>query len=146
MFRRKKIAELKKKMLDMEHSNKALIDLLKVEHEAAIDRLKVDYEARIEFCKASLQSRHYCEMEALQEKLQLQEQGTEKRLCELIAHRQELGIAKYGQTVAENPLELSKWLQHALEETCDLAVYLLRAKEKLESSRLGVIDFDAGKS
>ena len=135
MFRRKKIAELQKKTLDMEQAHRVQMDLL-----------KVDYEARAEARMMRLQSRHDCEMKALQEKLQLQAQGTEKRLCELIAHRQELGIAKYGQTVAENPLELSKWLQHALEETCDLAVYLLRAKEKLESSRLGVIDFDAGKS
>lgn len=37
--------------------------------------------------------------------------GTEARVCEMIASRQRLGIAKYGQTVANNPLALRQWLQ-----------------------------------
>lgn len=35
-------------------------------------------------------------------------------------------------TVAENPLPLRQWLQHALEEALDQAVYLQRAIEELE--------------
>jgi hypothetical protein len=58
--------------------------------------------------------------------------GTEARVCELIAKRQALGIAKYGTTVAENPLALREWLQHALEEALDLSVYLMRSLEELD--------------
>ncbi len=53
--------------------------------------------------------------------------GIEKQVCEDIAERQAKGIAKYGTTVAENPLELKQWLQHAYEETLDKAIYLKRA-------------------
>lgn len=59
--------------------------------------------------------------------------GTEAALCELIAARQRLGVAKYGTTVAQNPLELRAWLQHALEECLDQAVYLKRAIEELDA-------------
>jgi len=58
--------------------------------------------------------------------------GTEKRLCELVAARQQLGRKKYGFTVAENPLSHRQWLQHGLEEALDLAVYLLRSIEELD--------------
>lgn len=52
-----------------------------------------------------------------------------------ILDRQQRGIAKYGQTVAQNPLELREWLQHAYEECLDQAVYLRRAIEEIESGR-----------
>ena len=58
--------------------------------------------------------------------------GTEKQVCDDIAERQALGIAKYGTTVAENPLELKEWLQHAYEETLDKAIYLKRAIAELQ--------------
>jgi hypothetical protein len=58
--------------------------------------------------------------------------GTEARVIAIIAERQKLGIAKYGTTVAENPLSLRQWLQHALEESLDQAIYLQRAIEKLD--------------
>lgn len=58
--------------------------------------------------------------------------GTEARVCELIAARQALGIAKYGTTVARNPLELRQWLVHALEEMLDQAVYMARAIEEID--------------
>lgn len=58
--------------------------------------------------------------------------GTEARVCELIASRQRLGVAKYGTTVANNPLSLRQWLQHALEESLDQSVYLARAIEELD--------------
>ena len=58
--------------------------------------------------------------------------GTEARVCELIAARQRLGIAKYGTTVASNPLSLRQWLMHSLEEKLDDAVYMARAIEELD--------------
>lgn len=59
--------------------------------------------------------------------------GIEALVCEDIARRQALGIQKYGKTVAENPLELRAWLQHAYEEMLDGAVYLRRAMEELRA-------------
>ena len=57
--------------------------------------------------------------------------GTELEVCEDIARRQQFGIHKYGRTVAENPLDLKKWLQHAYEECLDQAIYLKRAMGEL---------------
>ncbi len=43
-----------------------------------------------------------------------------------------VGIRKYGCTTASNPLSLREWLQHALEECLDQAVYLRRAIAEIE--------------
>jgi len=61
--------------------------------------------------------------------------GTEARVCDLIAARQRLGTAKYGTTVAANPLTHREWLQHALEEALDLSIYLQRTIEELDAMR-----------
>jgi hypothetical protein len=61
--------------------------------------------------------------------------GTEARVCELIAARQRLGLAKYGTTVAGNPLELRAWLQHQLEELLDAAIYCQRAIEQIDRNQ-----------
>jgi hypothetical protein len=55
----------------------------------------------------------------------------EAAVCQDILKRQQIGIAKYGTTVAQNPLSLKQWLHHAYEETLDTAVYLKRAMENL---------------
>lgn len=56
-----------------------------------------------------------------------QPSGIEAMVCDDIAKRQQVGIAKYGTTVAGNPLTHAQWLQHAYEECLDMAVYLKRA-------------------
>ena len=58
--------------------------------------------------------------------------GIEAIVCNDITQRQLIGIKKYGTTVAENPLSLRDWLQHAYEETLDQAVYLRRAIAELD--------------
>ena len=62
--------------------------------------------------------------------------GIELLVMNDIARRQQLGIAKYGQTVANNPLELRAWLHHAYEEALDMAVYLRRSIDELDRSKL----------
>ena len=57
--------------------------------------------------------------------------GIEAVVCKEIARRQQLGIQKYGITVAENPLALMEWVRHAKEEALDLAVYLTKLEAKL---------------
>jgi hypothetical protein len=66
--------------------------------------------------------------------------GIEAAVCADIASRQRLGIAKYGKTVAGNPLTLREWLWHAYEETLDKAVYLRRAVDEIDRSRGKHID------
>lgn len=51
---------------------------------------------------------------------------------ELLLQRSIVGLAKYGVTTDNNPLSLRDWLQHALEETLDLANYLQVAISKLD--------------
>jgi hypothetical protein len=58
---------------------------------------------------------------------------TEEQVCDDIKARQRLGVAKYGTTVADNPLSLRAWLQHAYEECLDQAVYLRRAITEIET-------------
>jgi hypothetical protein len=60
--------------------------------------------------------------------------GTEAEVCRDIAERQQRGIAKYGVTVAENPLPLRSWLQHAYEESLDRTIYLKRAIKEMDAS------------
>lgn len=58
--------------------------------------------------------------------------GTELDVVLDIAKRQQAGIAKYGTTVADNPLTLRQWMQHAYEECLDQAVYLRRAINEID--------------
>jgi len=52
--------------------------------------------------------------------------GIEARVCEIIAIRQQLGVKKYGCTVAQNPLPLRDWHVHHLEELLDAAIYVAK--------------------
>ena len=51
---------------------------------------------------------------------------------ELLLQRSIVGLAKYGVTTDNSPLPLRDWLQHALEETLDLANCLQAAISKLD--------------
>lgn len=44
-----------------------------------------------------------------------------------LLQRSQVGIAKYGVTLARTDLSLRDWLQHAYEEHLDAANYLKRA-------------------
>ena len=50
--------------------------------------------------------------------------------------RSEVGIAKYGVTLARDDLSLKDWLTHAYQECLDQALYLRRAIEKIERGEL----------
>ena len=59
-------------------------------------------------------------------------EDTESLVIADILKRQKLGIAKYGRTLAQNPLELREWLQHSYEEQLDNALYTRRAIQQLD--------------
>ena len=61
-----------------------------------------------------------------------QPSGIEAQVCQDIATRQKAGIAKYGVTVAENPLKLREWYQHHYEELLDAAIYAKRIIAELD--------------
>lgn len=56
----------------------------------------------------------------------------EKQVCEDILARQQLGIKKYGTTLADNKLSLKEVLIHAYEESLDKSLYLRKAIEILK--------------
>lgn len=68
--------------------------------------------------------------------------GIEAMVCTEIAARQSKGVAKYGTTVAENPLSLRQWLQHAYEEALDQAIYLKRAIAEIDAQDVPYIGPD----
>jgi hypothetical protein len=51
-----------------------------------------------------------------------------------LARRSAVGLAKYGTTVAGNPLPTRAWVRHAYEEALDLAVYLRRLLDEMEAT------------
>lgn len=55
---------------------------------------------------------------------------TTHRAAIIMAKRDAVGVAKYGQSVDQNPLSASEWAQHALEEAADGLKYAIRAKEE----------------
>ena len=66
--------------------------------------------------------------------------GIEAIVCEDIAKRQQLGINKYGTTVADNPLSLREWINHAYEEAMDLSIYLRRCIVEIDSQSMAAPD------
>jgi hypothetical protein len=58
---------------------------------------------------------------------------TEQEVCKNILDRQQLGLKKYGRTVAGNPLTERQWLQHAYEEALDMAIYLKRLMQEMDA-------------
>jgi len=69
---------------------------------------------------------------------------TEAGVCEDILARQQFGMRKYGQSVANNPLTERAWLQHAYEEALDMAVYLKRLIQNMDAR--GTVGFDVDKT
>lgn len=59
-------------------------------------------------------------------------EGTEAEVCTDIARRQQVGLEKYGVTVADNPLNLLEWMRHEYEEQLDAVVYKRRQIAELE--------------
>ncbi len=65
--------------------------------------------------------------------MQLEVTGIEAMVCKEIARRQQLGIQKYGVTVADNMLAFKEWVRHAKEEALDLAIYLTKIECQLQA-------------
>jgi hypothetical protein len=53
------------------------------------------------------------------------------RIAHLLRSRSETGIRKYGTTLDRTDLEIKQWIDHAIEECLDQALYLQRIKDSL---------------
>ena len=59
--------------------------------------------------------------------------GIEKKVCDKIIKRSQLGKIKYGTNMDRKDLTKLQWLKHAQEEAMDLAVYLEKIIQELEN-------------
>jgi hypothetical protein len=55
------------------------------------------------------------------------------RIAHLLRSRSETGIRKYGTTLDRTDLEVKQWIDHAIEEALDHALYLMKLKDELSS-------------
>lgn len=53
-------------------------------------------------------------------------------LLEKYVQRAEIGKAKYNMDMDRNDLSITEWVNHALEESMDLSIYLTKIKRELE--------------
>jgi hypothetical protein len=53
------------------------------------------------------------------------------RIAHLLRSRSETGIRKYGTTMDRTDLEVKEWIDHAIEESLDHALYLMKLKDEL---------------
>jgi hypothetical protein len=53
------------------------------------------------------------------------------RIASLLRSRSETGIRKYGTTLDRTDLEVKQWIEHAIEECLDQALYLQKLKDEL---------------
>lgn len=54
------------------------------------------------------------------------------RIAHLLRSRSETGIRKYGTTMDRTDLEIKQWIDHAIEESLDHALYLMKLKDELK--------------
>lgn len=53
------------------------------------------------------------------------------RIAQLLKNRSETGIRKYGTTLDRTDLSIKEWIDHAIDESLDHALYLQRIKDDL---------------
>jgi anthranilate/para-aminobenzoate synthase component II len=53
------------------------------------------------------------------------------RIAQLLKTRSETGIRKYGTTLDRTDLSVKQWIDHAIEEALDHALYLQKIKDSL---------------
>ena len=58
------------------------------------------------------------------------------RIIELIENRADKGFYTYGVTMDRDDLTAEQWIDHAIEEALDLAIYLMKIKTTLNENNL----------
>jgi hypothetical protein len=57
------------------------------------------------------------------------------QIAAMLKSRSEKGITKYGVTLDRTDLNIDEWIQHAIEECLDQALYLQRIKNELKNTK-----------
>ena len=69
-----------------------------------------------------------------------------ERVVDKFVSRSDVGFAKYGVTLQEDPSKMFEWLNHLQEELMDAVLYLQKAKEvyttDLQEDLLSDLDVD----
>jgi hypothetical protein len=53
------------------------------------------------------------------------------KVAALLRARSDTGIRKYGTTLDRTDLSVKQWIDHAIEESLDHALYLMKLKDEL---------------
>ena len=53
------------------------------------------------------------------------------KIAQLLRSRSDTGIRKYGTTLDRTDLSVKQWIDHAIEESLDHALYLMKLKDSL---------------
>ena len=53
------------------------------------------------------------------------------KVAALLRSRSDTGIRKYGTTLDRTDLSVKQWIDHAIEESLDHALYLMKLKDEL---------------
>ena len=53
------------------------------------------------------------------------------KVATLLRARSDTGIRKYGTTLDRTDLSVKQWIDHAIEESLDHALYLMKLKDEL---------------
>ena len=53
------------------------------------------------------------------------------KIAQMLRSRSETGIRKYGTTMDRTDLEVKQWIDHAIEESLDHSLYLMKLKDEL---------------
>jgi hypothetical protein len=53
------------------------------------------------------------------------------KVASLLRARSDTGIRKYGTTLDRTDLSVKQWIDHAIEESLDHALYLMKLKDEL---------------
>lgn len=62
----------------------------------------------------------------------------EELVIDKIRQRAAVGKIKYGTTMERTDLSTKEWLNHALEESMDLCIYLMRVIEEFDEQKQAV--------
>jgi hypothetical protein len=54
------------------------------------------------------------------------------KIAQLLRSRSDTGIRKYGTTLDRTDLSVKQWIDHAIEESLDHALYLMKLKDELK--------------
>jgi hypothetical protein len=54
------------------------------------------------------------------------------KIAKLLRSRSDTGIRKYGTTLDRTDLSVKQWIDHAIEESLDHALYLMKLKDELK--------------